>query len=150
MQISEQLILVPLQMNCTFFRQLNTNLGQYAGVSLSVPIYNKGQKINVQSGNQLLTIIAEQTKDLARFELEQQTKQLSNDLQLAENRIVQLKKQIEVSKRVYDAASEKYKEGIINTLELSQRQTNFYQTMLSLKVEKINMSLLLRILELYQ
>jgi outer membrane protein TolC len=69
---------------------------------------------------------------------------------LADNRIVQLNKQIEISKMVYDAASEKYREGIINTLELSQRQTSFYQTILSVKVEEINKSLLLRILELYR
>jgi outer membrane protein TolC len=98
----------------------------------------------------LSNIIAERNKDLALFELEQQTKRTVNDLQLADNRIVQLNKQIEISKMVYDAASEKYREGIINTLELSQRQTSFYQTILSVKVEEINKSLLLRILELYR
>lgn len=134
----------------TFFRQLNTNFSQYAGVSLSVPIYNKGQRKNVATVNRLSNIIAERNKDLALFELEQQTKRTVNDLQLADNRIVQLNKQIKISKMVYDAASEKYKEGIINTLELSQRQTSFYQTILSLKVEEINRSLLLRILELYR
>jgi outer membrane protein len=134
----------------TFFRQLNTNFNQYAGVSLSVPIYNKGQRINVTTVNRLSNITAEQNKNLALFEIEQQTKRTLNDLQLADNRITQLKKQIEISKRVYDAASEKYKEGIINTLELSQRQTSFYQTVLSLKVEEINQGLLLRIIELYK
>jgi outer membrane protein len=134
----------------TFFRQLNTNFGQYAGVSLSVPIYNKGQRKNVATVNRLSNIIAERNKDLALFELEQQTKRTVNDLQLADNGIVQLNKQIEISKRVYAATSEKYKEGIINTLELPQRQTSFYQTVLSLKVEEINRNLLLRILELYR
>jgi outer membrane protein len=134
----------------TFFRQLNTNFNQYAGVSLAVPIYSKGQRKNVATVNRLSNIIAERNKDLALFELEQQTKRTVNDLQLADNRIVQLNKQIEISKMVYDAASEKYREGIINTLELSQRQTSFYQTILSVKVEEINKSLLLRILELYR
>lgn len=134
----------------TFFRQLNTNFNQYAGVSLSVPIYNKGQRVNVITINRLSNIIAEQNKDLALFELEQQTRRTLNDLQLADKRITQLKKQIEISKRVYDAATEKYKEGIINTLELSQRQTSFYQTVLSLKVEEINQGLLLKIIELYK
>lgn len=134
----------------TFFRQLNTNFGQYAGVSVSIPVYNKGQKKHVLTNNRLANIIAERNREAAVFELEQQVKQLSNDVALAESRIDQLRKQIEISKRVYEAAYGKYKEGIINTLELSQRQINFYQTVMSLKVEEINKSLLVKILELYK
>lgn len=134
----------------TFFRQLNTNFGQYAGVSVSIPVYNKGQKKHVLTNNRLANSIAERNREVAVFELEQQVKQLSNDVALAESRIIQLRKQIEVSKRVYDAAYGKYKEGIINTLELSQRQTSFYQTVFSLKVEERNRSLLVKVLELYK
>jgi outer membrane protein len=133
----------------TFFRQLNTNFGQFAGLSLAVPIYNKGQRKHVVITNRLANIIAERNKDVALFELEQQTKSIDNDLNLANARIQQLRKQIEVSEKVYSAAYGKYKEGIINTLELSQRQTSSYQTVLSLKVEEINKSLLVKVLELY-
>lgn len=134
----------------TFFRQLNTNFGQYAGLSVSLPLYNKGQKKHILTTNQLSDIILEQNKDLAMFELKQETRRLQNDLELVDDRIDQLKEQIEVSRRVYAATVEKYKEGIINTLELSQRQASFYQTVLSLKVEEINRTLLLSILNLYK
>ncbi len=134
----------------TFFRQLNTNFGQFACVSLTVSIYNKGHRKHVLTNNQLANIIAVRNREISVFELEQQIKQLSDDVTLAESRIVQIKKQSEISRSVYAATVEKYKEGIINTLELSQRQTSFYQTVLSLKVEEINRSLLFRILELHK
>ncbi|MFT6204393.1 MAG: hypothetical protein ACI9V1_003307 [Spirosomataceae bacterium] len=55
----------------TFFKQLNTNFGQYANVSLILPIYDKGQHKNAITINRLTTIITERQKELVLFELEQ-------------------------------------------------------------------------------
>lgn len=130
-------------------QQLNGNFGQFVSVNASFPLYNKGQKVYVQKKNAIQNHLQEKEIERTRFNLEQEVQRLQNDLDLNQKRVEILKKQVQNSQLVYVAALEKFKAGILTTLELSQRQTSLFENQMAVEIEQINLSSLKFLLSLY-
>lgn len=99
-----------------------------AGLSLSVPIWDGGSTHVMISKAKIELDKARLNQELARDQLMLQNEQVKYDLQSAFENFSTQKESVEVAKRVLVSYENKYKQGMISSLELTQANVNYLQS----------------------
>jgi outer membrane protein len=133
-----------------YFRQMYRNFGQALGMSIQIPIYDRG-----------LTKIAVERARLATINQQLQNQrtqnQLKSDIQSALANAKAAKKQYEAADKAYNAAKnvyentdKKYKVGSANNFEVVAARTNMDTAERDLIVAKYDYIFKLKIIDFYQ
>jgi outer membrane protein len=97
------------------------------GLQLSVPIFASGQRYSRIKKAQINFEKARTTKEMVTDQLFLQEKQLRYNLVNANSQYISQKDNIEVAKRVYASAENKFRQGMISSLELTQANSLYLQ-----------------------
>lgn len=133
----------------TFFRQFNTNFGQYVGVGLSYPLFPRNQQKLLLEKNRLQFLQQTATKEKTIVELNQQLKRIATEYASI---LLQIEKMQTVSqqfKQIYEASLAKYNEGVITTIELNQWQNKYFESRFNLKKMILSAQLSKMLFEIY-
>jgi len=99
-----------------------------AGLSISIPIFASGQRYANIKRAQINLEKARTTKDMMTDQLLLQEKQLRFNLVSANQQYKSQKDNVDVSKRVYTSTENKYKQGMVSSLELTQANSLYLQS----------------------
>jgi len=139
-----------LNTGSSYSGQLSDKINPYVGLSLSIPIFQKKQvKTNVG-----LAIIAVQnaeldvinTKNLLRKEIEQAC---SNAVSAKSQYTASLEQQ-QSSKESYDVTTEKFKVGLLNSVDFLVQKTNLITAESKLLQSKFNLIFSYKVLDFYK
>jgi outer membrane protein TolC len=98
-----------------------------AGLSLSVPIFASGIKRAKVSQAKIELEKTRTNKSLMEEQLLLQFNQLSFELNNANENYLTQKENVEVAKRVFNSYNNKYNQGMVSSLELTQANSNYLQ-----------------------
>jgi len=98
-----------------------------AGFTMSIPIYAGGAKKAQLTQAKIELDKANRTKALLEEQLELQHNQLSFNLTSAYENYQTQKENVEIAKEVFANISDKYQQGVISTLDLTQANGNYLQ-----------------------
>lgn len=98
-----------------------------AGLSLSIPIFSGGTKKAQVSQAKIELDKIRRNKSLLEEQLQIQDKQLTFELKNAYDNYLTQKENVEVAQRVYTSFQNKYKQGMVSSLELTQANSNYLQ-----------------------
>ncbi len=108
----------------SYFKQLNFNLNQNARIGINIPIYTNGQ-IKGRINNALMAQrIAETQLQQTKLQLKQEIEQAYLTAKASQERLNSAKKQISAQQTAYDSAQERFREGILNTIDLNTFRLN--------------------------
>lgn len=120
------------------------------GLQLDVPIFASGQRAAKISQARIELMKMQNNKQNLRQALNVEFAQAKSDFMLAYNTFQKQKKNLELSKKIYEKTHIKYKEGVSSSLELTQAQnqyldaqSNYYSAIFNLlqaktKINKIS------------
>lgn len=97
------------------------------GLQISIPIFASGQRYANIKRAQINLEKARTTKDMVTDQLLLQEKQLRYNLVSANQQYKSQKDNVDVSKRVYTSTENKYKQGMVSSLELTQANSLYLQ-----------------------
>lgn len=124
-----------------------------AGLTLSIPIYSGGSVNAKVSQAKIEMDKVQRNKSLLEDQLRLQDNQLLFEYSNALDNYITQKENVETAKRLYKSMNDKYKQGLISSLELSQAnsdylmaQNNFYSAVMDLfqselKIKKLHNNL---------
>ena len=133
-----------------YFKQMENNLGFFAGVNIQVPIFNNLQTKNrvkqakLQLKNTQLN--AENTND----QLKQNIEQAWLNMQASYNRYSMLKEQLMNFEESFRAAEIRFESGVINAAEFLIAKNNLDRTKINLVQTQYEYSFRTRVLDFYQ
>lgn len=108
---------IPVFENNPFTNQLNENLSQNIGLSLNVPIYNKGQnRLNVQRA-ELSVISAELNTEQLKQTLKSEIQRALTDARAAYNQLRAAEKTLSAREIAFTSAEKRFELGAINTFD---------------------------------
>jgi len=120
------------------------------GLQLTVPIFASGQRYSKIRKAQINLDKARTTKEMVTEQLLLQEKQLRYNLVNANLQYKSQKENVDVSKRVYASTENKYRQGMVSSLELTQAnqlylqsENNYVSALLNLLQTKIALDKLL-------
>jgi outer membrane protein len=99
-----------------------------AGLQISFPIFSSSQRYQKIKKAQINLEKARTTKEMVQDQLLLQEKQLRFNLINANLQYKNARDNIDVSKRVYESNENKYRQGMISSLELTQANTLYLQS----------------------
>jgi outer membrane protein TolC len=99
----------------------------YLGLNLSVPIFASGQRYSSIQKAKINLEKARNTKEMVSDQLQMQDEQLRYNLVIANLQYKSQKENIDVSKRVYSSTENKFKQGMVSSLELTQANNLYLQ-----------------------
>ena len=114
-------------MNAPFKDQLKNNGRYFVGLSLSIPIYNRGQVRRQIRQMQLQTLNLQSQLKQAQINDDRNIILARTDLEKAEEQYRVSKENVELSKRALDVADLQFKAGRINIYEWEQVKTRHLQ-----------------------
>ena len=97
------------------------------GFQVSVPIFASGQRYSKIKKAQINLEKARNNSNMVSDQLLLQEKQLRYNLINARDQYQRQKENVEVSYRVYESVENKYREGIVSSLDLTQAHNNYLQ-----------------------
>jgi len=97
------------------------------GFQVSVPIFASGQRYSKIKKAQINLEKARTNSNMVSDQLLLQEKQLRYNLINARDQYQRQKENVEVSYRVYESVENKYREGIVSSLDLTQAHNNYLQ-----------------------
>lgn len=129
-------------------QQLNNNLGQSAGVLLQIPLFNKYQnRFLIQKEKINLTNARLTTKEI-KNEIIKDVQQLINDFISAKEKYFLQTSSLQQGQLSYQAFEERYKLGLISSLELITAKDQFYTQQVKASQAKYNLYFKYKLLEL--
>jgi outer membrane protein TolC len=96
-----------------------------AGFSVSVPIFSSGMRRARVAQAKIDLDIAKRNQEMVEEQLETQKRQLLFNYQNAWENFSTQKENVEVANRVLASIQNKYREGLVSSLDLTQANTNF-------------------------
>ena len=96
-----------------------------AGFNVSVPIFSSGMRRSRVAQARIGLNIAERDKEKMKEQLETQKKQLLFNYQSAYENYNMQKESVEVAGRVLASITNKFREGMVSSLDLTQANTNY-------------------------
>jgi len=96
-----------------------------AGVNLSLPIFSSGMRKAKLSQAKIELDMAQRNQELVTEQLQLQEKQLLFNLQNALENYYTQKENIGIAERLYLSIQNKYKQGLLSSLDLTQANTNY-------------------------
>lgn len=98
-----------------------------AGLNLSIPIFSSGvRKANLSKARIELDKV-NRSKDMVEVQLQLQNNQLRYELASAYENYNTQKNNVSVATRVLESIQNKYKQGLVSSLDLTQANTNYLQ-----------------------
>ncbi|MBX2815159.1 MAG: TolC family protein [Saprospiraceae bacterium] len=132
-----------------YIDQLNQNLGFGMGVSLQVPIYDRGLKrVNIQRAENDL-LIARSTNKQSLKDLELQVQQVLADLRNAQLQLEAGERRLEFLQNAYDNMDQRYELGMSNNYDLLDAQNRLNQGQNELTIAKYDLLFRKKILAFY-
>lgn len=98
-----------------------------AGFSLSVPIFSGGTRYSRVSQAKIQLDQTRLNKEQLEEQLKLQDRQLTYNLNSAYENYLTQKESVVVAKRVYQSINNKYRQGLLSSLDLTQANTNYLQ-----------------------
>lgn len=133
-----------------FFDQLGNNFNYNAGLSLTVPIFNKHQVKNGVRRAELGIENARLQREQAENGLYQDIQQAYQDARAAAKVYESNLKTIEASELAFENAKKRYELGAANALEFSTARNNLAIAQLNVNSARYNYIFMLKILDFYQ
>ncbi|MFN8209049.1 MAG: TolC family protein [Bacteroidales bacterium] len=100
------------------------NPNHLAGVSLTIPIFTSGMRMAKVNQSKIDLDIAMRNQEMIKEQLETQQSQLLFNLQNAVENYATQKENVEIAGRVYTSIENKYKQGLVSSLDLTQASGN--------------------------
>ncbi|MBN2487162.1 MAG: TolC family protein [Bacteroidales bacterium] len=136
--------------NLTFDYQLQNKINPNLGLSLSVPIYQKRQ---AKSGVSIAKINTDNTQleaANARNQLRKEIEQACSDVLAADKKYNASLEQFKAVEEAYQVASEKYKQGMLNSVDFIVQKTKLINAESELLQSKYNLVFSYKILDFYK
>lgn len=139
-----------LTQNSTYTSQLKDKVNPTVVLSLSIPIFQKKQiKTNIASANISVTD-AELTEINTKNELRKSIEQACADVTSAKSQYVASQEQNQSSKESYDVTTEKYNQGLINSVDYLIQKTNLITSESKLLQSKFNLIFSFKVVDFYK
>lgn len=132
-----------------FGNQLADRFSQNLGVSMSIPIYDKGKTKTSLKMNEIQTKMAEVDLQEAELKLRQTVAVEHANVELAYRQFKVNEKRTKAYKAVYDAYNMKFKYGTITSVDLLQQQNNYINYLTDYVRSKYSFILERKILDVY-
>ncbi|MEO1517582.1 MAG: TolC family protein [Bacteroidota bacterium] len=129
--------------------QLSDNLGQWAGISLNVPIFNRGQNSFAMERDRLNVISTEVQNQQIRQQLKADVQNAIAQAKSAKRALVAARKSVEALDLTYQNAQRRFDLGAINSFELTTAKNNYDQSQVDLIVAKYDYLFRLKIVDFY-
>jgi len=131
-------------------RQIRKNEKQYAGLSLSIPIFGRRQNITNVKIAKLEYADAAAKLDQARQNLYFEVMTNINDLKAAETELSQARKQLDADTLAYQAAEKKYDQGMINVVDFYTVKNRMSSTYAQVLRSELTAEIKRRIIDFYR
>jgi outer membrane protein len=141
---------VPITRKQGYFDQVNQNFRQSVGLSLSIPIFSGGQLRANRSRQQLNlenTLLQQKADDL---DLKQTIYRAYAEAYSALQKYQASEKSVQAAQKVYDFASKRYENGMLQTLELITNQTNLFRATIDKLTAQYDYVFKMKVLEFYK
>ena len=102
----------------SFNQQLKNNMGEYLGVSLSIPLFNRLQSLSSIRKAKNNYRIACEAYDQKRLELEKLSREAWQDWQGYLKQTVQMEKKVEADSLAYQLTRRQFEEGLSTAIDL--------------------------------
>ncbi|PTN08472.1 TolC family protein [Mangrovibacterium marinum] len=133
-----------------YSEQLKNQFTPTVGLSLSIPIFqNKQGKISVKQAK-IATSQAELTKVDTQNELRKNIEQACLDLTTAQAQYQASQTQLESARESYEVAAEKYREGLLNSVDFLTVKTSMITSESDFTQAKFNMVFSTKIVDFYK
>jgi len=109
------------------FSQLDWFQNSMTGLQLSVPIFASGHRHSKIKKAQINLEKARTNKDMVTDQLVLQEKQLRFNLVNANQQYISQKDNVDVAKRVYSSMENKYRQGMVSSMDLTQANSLYLQ-----------------------
>lgn len=108
----------------SYFQQLGHNFNQFAGLSLSIPVFSNGQTASRIEVARIEEKIVRIQKNKAEIQLNSQIETLKLELTTLKEKFNSAEINLEAQTQLYEATKEKFKEGLVNQMELNTYRLN--------------------------
>lgn len=98
-----------------------------AGVTMNLPVFSGGKRKQQLAQSKIQLEKVQINKSMVEEQLNIQKTQLQLDLKTAIENYDSQKENVEVAKRVFTSIQNKYKQGVVSSLELTQSNNNYIQ-----------------------
>ena len=139
-----------LTKNAGYTSQLQDKVNPSVGLSLSIPIFQKKQiKTNVALAN-ISVSDAELDEINTKNELRKNIEQACADVVSAESQYAASQEQNQSTQESYDVTTEKYKQGLLNSVDFLIQKTNLITSESKLLQSKFNVIFSYKVLDFYK
>ena len=132
-----------------FGNQLNDNINEFVGIGLQIPIWNRYQVRNQVRGAQLNLMSSELNLAIAENNLYQEIQRAHMDAQAALANYQAALKAVQSSQEAFDYAEERYRNGVINLVELELSRNALASAKSTLQQNKFDYIFKVKVLEFY-
>ena len=133
-----------------YFKQIDQNLRQSIGLSISVPILNGGSLRAAVDRSKLNLQNIELQKQQDNLTLKQDIYKAYTDATASLQKFSAGKKSVETAQKAYDFASKRYNIGLLNTIDLITNQNNLFRAKIDLVLAQYDYVFKLKVLEFYR
>ena len=134
----------------TYFRQLNDNFSQSAGLGLNIPIFNGGPaRTNWKKAKLNVTTVELQNEQDA-LTLKQDIYQAHANAIAAVQKFNASSKSVETSQKAYDFAKKRFDVGLLNTIDLITNQNNLFRAKINKASAQADYVFKMKLLEFYK
>ena len=133
-----------------YFKQMENNLGFFAGVNMQIPIFNNLQIKNRVRQAKLQLKNTQLTAENTNYQLTQNIEQAWLNMQASYNRYSMLKEQLTNFEESFRAAEVRFESGVINAAEFLIAKNNLDRTKINLVQTQYEYSFRTRLLDFYQ
>ncbi|MEZ4896137.1 MAG: TolC family protein [Saprospiraceae bacterium] len=123
----------------SYFEQLNQNLGVGVGVSLNIPIYDRGTRRAEVMRQQNALDIARNTQQQNLHNLQQQVQQLLTDLRSSREQMAAAESNVDYLKTTLDNMQQRFGLGMVSNYELLDAQDQYEQAVNELTIAKFDL-----------
>lgn len=139
-----------LTKNSGYTSQLQDKVNPSVGLSLSIPIFQKKQvKTNVALAN-ISVSDAELDEINTKNELRKNIEQACADVVSAKSQYIASQEQNQSTQESYDVTTEKYKQGLLNSVDFLVQKTNLITSESKLLQSKFNVVFSYKVLDFYK
>jgi len=140
---------IPMRRDANFGEQIQDNLSLGIGLSLNVPIYNRGfTNNNIQRAE-----LGLRSSELATARLKENiqiiVQQALADARAAKKSLAASSNIVEARKAAMDNAIKKFESGTMNTFDLTNIQTQYDNASINFLIDKYNYLFAVKVLEFY-
>jgi len=133
-----------------FGLQFSDNFRQNIGLNISIPIFNNGLGKTQYNKNKLSVQNLELSKEQAERTLKQDVYKSYTDATTAFQKFNAGKKSVATAEKAYSAASKRYEQGLLSTIDFLTNQNNLTRTKLELSLAQVDYVFRLKLLEFYK